>query len=131
MTHVDGKTKSRYVDTRTSCGQVPRTAAEHLEQGLRLMELATDDKTAQLERYNLLLAAENHMTAAGVRQQAALTEAMRPKLDPQQVGRLWRIVTEPGALPADLVTALREYGIGIVGGAPIDQDQAAAAGAGH
>lgn len=131
MPHVDGKTDSKYVDTRTGCGQVPRSAAEHIEQGLRLMEMAGDAKTAQLEKYNLLLAANGHMTAAGVRQQAALTEAMRPKLTSAQVGHLWRTVTTPGVLPVDLVTTLREYGIGIVDGPPVDQDQGAVAGAGH
>ena len=122
--HVDGKTNSMYVDTRR-CGEVPTTATEHLEQGLRLMEKAGQDRG---DRTNLLLAAWAHMAAGQVRGQAALTEAMRPKLDPQQVGRLWRILTTPGAMPAELVTQLREYGIGIVDGPPVDQELPAANG---
>lgn len=120
-THVDGKCQSRFVDTRRS-GEVPQTATEHLEQGLRLLELAGQSQTNRLDRTDDLLAASAHMAAAQVRQTAALTEAQRPKLTPDQVSRLWRTVTTPGALCADLVTALHEYGIGIVDGPPVDQN---------
>jgi hypothetical protein len=124
---VDGKTSSVYVDTRR-CGEVPRTANEHLEQGLRLLELAGDSKIDRIDRNDFLVAANAQMAAAGVRQMAALTEAQRPKLDPQQVGRLWRIVTTPGTMMAELITQLREFGIGIVDGPPVDQELSAATG---